>query len=413
MEKIQTKEELERFVCQNWDEVQDYITKCGEDLPLPLYTSVDVRESTYKFAPVDNNLYPAGFNNLCTKDLGHAGDRLLRFIRNIVPKAQWIGIIAESHTKNGYYLDHLLGLRRALRGVGLDVVIGSLDPELFVGEETRLTLSSQSMGDLEIDRLDFQNGMAISLQDNRHFDFLIMNNDQSRPLPFDWDKITTPIHPSPQMGWYRREKIRHFYHYHQVVLNFCEKFNILPDLLEARFDYAEQVDFNKKEGLEELATKVDSLIASLGHESKVFVKASQGTYGMGISVVGSGAEILDMNRKIRNKMDVGKNNLKFTSVLIQEGVETIVKFEDSPAEVTIYLVGGKSVGGFIRANPLRDSIGNLNAKGMIYQKYCIAELRQGCDHQDKQLIYSVVARLSTLASALETQEIIKNIQQGK
>ena len=46
------------------------------------------------------------------------------------------------------------------------------------------------------------------------------------------------------------------------------------------------------------------------------------------------------------KMDVGKNNLKFTSVLIQEGVETIVKYDEAPAEVTIYLVNGRSSGGF-------------------------------------------------------------------
>lgn len=408
MAAIQSKEELEKFLCENWDEIQEDISRRGSDLPLPLYTSVDVREAIHKFAPVDNNLYPAGFNNLCSIDLGHAGEKIKSFILKRVPNAKWIGILAESHTKNGFYLDHLLSLRKALRGAGLEVIVGSPDEELFVEGGDFLELNSQSLGSIEVERFAVENNIFKAVKSNRKLDFIVMNNDQSRPLPINWAKIETPVHPSPFMGWYRREKIRHFQHYHQVVEDFCQKYSINPSLLRAEFDYATNIDFNTKEGLEALASKVDALIARIGEGKKVFVKASQGTYGMGISVVGSGAEILEMNRKIRNKMDVGKNNLKFTSVLIQEGVETIVKFEDGPAEVTIYLVGSCATGGFIRANPLRDSIGNLNAKGMIYQKYCIADLRQGHDFQSKQFAYTLVGRLSSLAAGLEIKESINS-----
>lgn len=31
---------------------------------LPFYSSIDLRNSGYKIAPVDANLFPAGFNNL-------------------------------------------------------------------------------------------------------------------------------------------------------------------------------------------------------------------------------------------------------------------------------------------------------------------------------------------------------------
>jgi glutamate--cysteine ligase len=107
---------------------------------------------------------------------------------------------------------------------------------------------------------------------------------------------------------------------------------------------------------------------------------------MGISVVNSGDEIINMNRKGRNKMDIGKNNIKFTSVLVQEGVETILKYDDAPAEVTIYLINGKSCGGFMRANPLKGTQANLNAQGMIYQKLCLSDIKQDYDHKIKEAV---------------------------
>jgi glutamate--cysteine ligase len=74
--------------------------------------------------------------------------------------------------------------------------------------------------------------------------------------------------------------------------------------------------------------------------------------------------------------------------------------------VTIYLVGGKSVGGFMRANSERDSSSNLNSRGMVFKKFCISEIRQNQDHAAKEAVYSVIARLSTLAGARELKEIL-------
>jgi len=128
---------------------------------------------------------------------------------------------------------------------------------------------------------------------------------------------------------------------------------------------------------------------------------------MGISVVGSGEEIINMNRKTRNKMDVGKNSIKFTSLLVQEGVETIIKYDESPAEITIYLMDGKSIGGFMRMNHEKDSMGNLNSRGMVFRKLCmgdIVELPE--DHKTKEAVYSLIARLATIAAAYEINEVL-------
>ena len=81
------------------------------------------------------------------------------------------------------------------------------------------------------------------------------------------------------------------------------------------------VDFESGEGLDRIAAAVDDLISNLVVEYRkreinekpfVFVKSNSGTYGMGIMKVESGAELLSMNRRERNKMSVVKINSKFT-----------------------------------------------------------------------------------------------------
>ena len=105
--KISNKDQLDLFVCENWEAINSYISKMQEGLPIPFYSSVDIRESREKYAPVDHNMYPAGFNNLCNVDIRGATVLVRDTLKKINPEARNIGIIPESHTKNLMYLDHL------------------------------------------------------------------------------------------------------------------------------------------------------------------------------------------------------------------------------------------------------------------------------------------------------------------
>ncbi len=406
--KIQSKQDLEDFICHNWDAINQWIDEAQSSLTQPLTSSVDIRESRTKFAPVDHNMYPAGFNNICSRDLFHCADRFKEAFEKLAPGTKRIGLLPESHTKNKFYLDHLHHLKSTIESAGADVTIFSPDPSLFEGDTHVIELESQSNFKLKIHRSKVEGGQFVATGNIKFdFDFIVLNNDQSVPLPVEWKSINTPVHPSPHVGWFIRQKIRHFEHYRNVANKFAAQFDINPDLIQAHFSSASNVDYNTKEGLDVLADEVDKMLKTLPKDSSVFVKASQGTYGMGISVVASGDEIRQMNRKVRNKMDIGKNNLKFTSVLIQEGVETILKYDEAPAEVTIYLINGKSSGGFMRTNPLKGTQANLNGQGQIYRKFCISDIKQDCDHQIKEGVYSVIARLSVLAAAYEMKELME------
>lgn len=405
--KINTKEELEQFIITQYSDVNAYIEEKKQGLKIPFYSSVDVRESKDKYAPVDHNMYPAGFNNLCSADLPNASAVAKKAIEKAAPNAKLVGILPESHTKNLMYLDHLARLRKVIVDAGYEVVFFTFDNNLFADDNgDKIDLISNSEEHLTIYRGSIVDQLITA--NGRTFDFVICNNDQSNPLPINWNEVKTIIDPTPKIGWFKRQKNTHFTYYKKVADEFCAHFSINPDLIQAKFRAIENVDFEAKNGLEELGSAVDSLIGELKPNSKVFVKASQGTYGMGISVVGSGSEIINMNRKTRNKMDVGKNSIKFTSLLVQEGVETILKYDDKPAEITIYLINCKSVGGFMRINGEKDSIGNLNSRGMVFRKLCMGDVSvKAEDHTAKEAIYSTIARLSTLASAYEIKEVLE------
>ncbi|MEK7690232.1 MAG: glutamate--cysteine ligase, partial [Bdellovibrionota bacterium] len=132
------------------------------------------------------------------------------------------------------------------------------------------------------------------------------------------------------------------------------------------------VDFNEDQGIEECALVVDATIARIAKEYAdrkitsqpvVFIKSNAGTYGMGIHVVKSGEEIRKINRRVKNKLSVGKNRSAIKSVIVQEGITTITRIEGFTAEPVIYLVGRDLVGGFLRTNPQKNAEENLNSQG--------------------------------------------------
>jgi glutamate--cysteine ligase len=138
-------------------------------------------------------------------------------------------------------------------------------------------------------------------------------------------------------------------------------------------------------------------------EPYVYVKADSGTYGMGIMTVKSGAELREVNKKNRNKMNVIKEGVQSTEVMVQEGVPTIDTVDNHPAEPMIYLVNAHLVGGAYRVNESRDAYGNLNASGMRFARMCdddetISAVRvSNCSLH----AFGIVAGLASLASGYE------------
>lgn len=374
-----------------------------------IYTSVDLRHSGVRLAPVDTNLFPAGFNNLSPAARGRAARFLAAFFAERYPDAKRVVIIPENHTRNLYYLENLVVLTTLFEAAGKEVRLGSLAAVAGAPIE----LASQSGARL-VQYPVQRDGVRLVLEDGFVPEVVVLNNDMTSGVPTILEGLAQPVLPSVGMGWHRRRKRVHFTAYQKLVESFAAAFSLDPWLLGAEFHGCGMVDFKERTGLDCVAKAIDMLIArakkkyheyGIAEDPYVYVKADSGTYGMGILTVRSGSEILDLNKKERNKMNVIKEGARVSEVIVQEGIPTIDSVDGHPAEPMVYLVDGIPAGGMWRVNEARDAYGNLNAAGMHFTGMCDEmeeegeawRVVEGCHFRS----FGVIAAIAALAAARE------------
>lgn len=380
----------------------------------PFYCSVDLRNAGFKLAPVDTNLFPGGFNNLSDDMLPLAVQAAQAAIEKYCPDARNLLLIPENHTRNTFYLQNVLRLSAILRQTGLDVRLGSLSAE--VTEPLVLTLPDGQT--LTLEPLE-RRGRRVGVRD---FDpcSVLLNNDLSAGLPDILQDLNDQIVLPPlHAGWAVRRKSNHFAAYAEVAKRFAKQIDIDPWLINPAFATCGKVDFHGREGEECVAGHVDTLLKQIRIKYKeygiddtpfVIVKADAGTYGMGIMSVKDASEVVNLNRKQRNKMAVVKEGLEVREVIIQEGVPTSETIDDKVAEPVVYMVDRYVVGGFYRAHGERGKDENLNAPGMHFVPLPFASscnMPDAAEPPDAEpnrfYAYGVVARLALLAASLELE----------
>ena len=393
-EKISSrKDEIDGFFAEKYS-----VTK-----PL-FYASVDIRHSGYKIVPVDTNLFPAGFNLLTERQKQLATQQVKIYLEQNFSGKNKILIIPENHDRNKYYLQNVKTLKQIVEGAGTEVELGRID----IQNEVELETADGSF--LKIQPINRTENKASA--SGFEPDLVIVNNDFSSGSPEILRKLNNqPIFPPIGMGWYRRRKSSHFDTYEILAREFCRKFDIDIFQISAQFRRCGKINFKEKEGLDCVAENVEELLRRLRakyreykieNEPYAFVKANSGTYGMGIMVVKSGAEILEINKKERHSMNSIKEGVENTEVVIQEGVPTIDSYEDKPAEPMIYLVNGNPISCNYRINSNQDAFGNLNSKGMEFIQFDCEEKSAG---ELNCPVQGLIAKLASLAASQECYEI--------
>lgn len=385
---------------------------------IPFYSSVDLRNSGFKLAPVDTNLFPGGFNNLNSDFLPLCVQAAQSAIEKICPEARGVLLIPESHTRNQFYLQNVAQLAQILRHAGLNVRIGSLLPEIT--QPTPLQLPDGSTLMLEpIER----KGNRVAMADGFDPCVVLLNNDLSAGVPDVLKNLEQNVMPPLEAGWTTRRKSQHFAAYDRVADEFAKLLNIDPWLINPYFAHCGKVDFRAHVEEECLAVQVDAILQKIRvkyaeygvkEEPFVIVKADAGTYGMGIMTVKDASEVHHLSRRQRNKMAVIKEGLEVHDVLIQEGVYTFEQVDQAVAEPVVYMVDHFVVGGFYRVHTTRGVDENLNAPGMSFSplafESCCAFPNPNCapdDTPNRFYAYGVVARLAMLAAAIEIEEMLQ------
>ncbi len=407
--------ELERRFLDSSTEIEQWFRAQWQEHTPPFYSSCDLRNSGFKLAPVDTNLFPGGFNNLNAAFLPLCVQAAMVAIEKICPDARNLLLIPENHTRNQFYLQNVAQLVTILHQTGLNVRVGSLLPEVTKPTPIELT-NGQSLLLEPLVRSQYRLGLD-------DFDpcAILLNNDLSAGIPkilqdLNEQFVLPPLHA----GWAVRRKSNHFAAYDEVATNFAKLVGIDPWRINPAFSVCRSVNFHERQGEECLASNVAAVLdivrekyAEYGIDETpyVVVKADAGTYGMGIMTVRDADEVIALNRKQRNKMSVGKEGLEVSEVIIQEGVHTFEKLRDAVAEPVIYMIDRYVVGGFYRVHTGRGKDENLNAPGMHFEPLAFDT---GCNLPDynsdnpdsppnRFYAYGVVGRLACLAAALELE----------
>ncbi|BDI08176.1 glutamate--cysteine ligase [Sphaerotilus microaerophilus] len=381
----------------------------------PFYTSVDIRNAGFKLAPVDTNLFPGGWNNLTPAMLPLAVQAAMAAIEKICPEAKNLLLIPEKHTRNTFYLSNVARLRQIFSLAGLNVRLGSLDPEV----KAPTTFELPDGDSITVEPL-LRSKRRLGLKD---FDpcTVLLNNDLSAGIPdvlrgLHEQYLLPPLHA----GWAVRRKSNHFQSYEEVAKKFAKLLGMDAWLINPLFSRCGEVDFAQEQGLECVRANVDALLGKVRRKYKeyginekpfVIVKADNGTYGMGIMTVRDAKELDEVSRRTRNKMSVVKDGQEVSQVIIQEGVPTFERMNDAVAEPVVYMMDRYVVGGFYRVHAERGVDENLNAPGSHFAPLAFAEspqlprpgVKPGASAPNRFYMYGVVARLAMLAASYELE----------
>jgi glutamate--cysteine ligase len=377
---------------------------------IPFYASFDLRDADYKVAPVDANLFPAGFNNICADDLAHSPDVIEHTFSRILGRVpDSMVIVPENHTRNAYYAENLYELRQIFRNAGIRSEIGWVE-----GDSTKESaIASDGLVHLQTPEGHEVTAIPLSRQGTRLVagdlepEVIIINNDFSSGLPSLFDDIKQPVFPNPDLGWHSRRKDRFFHHYNRLVHEYSQVIGIDPWAFTVETVKVGGVNFSEEKGLDALAEETHQMIERLKLQYKehcrdqkpfVFIKNNAGTYGIGVMKVNDASELKQLNRRDKNKMSVGKGNAAIEEVIVQEGIPTRFMVEGTASEPVIYMMGTELLGGFLRKNPQRGQDENLNSRGMVFQKLCIADLKREADRDlELELVYGTLSRIAAAA----------------
>lgn len=395
---------------EDWFKAQWQLT-----LP-PVYGSVDLRNAGFKLAPIDMNLFPAGFNNLNPNYLPLAVESAKKIFSQLKPNANKILVIPESHTRNLFYWENIRSLKTILEGAGLTMRLGTLDEAITKPMPIQLKSGNEIVIE-PIIRHEQQLSLAGFVPD-----LILLNNDLSEGIPAILQNLHQQIIPPAELGWSQRLKSGHFQYYAEVAKEFAHILNIDPWLIDPYFRHCGKINFMQQDGLDCLISNAEILFTeiekkyaqyNIPNQPFLIVKADAGTYGMAVMTVRNVDELKSMNRKQRTRMAATKGGQPVDRVIIQEGVYTFETWgeQQAVAEPVVYLWGSEVVGGFYRIHKDRGVDENLNSPGMQFEPIafpepcnnpCAEKHPDAC--QNRLYLYGTVARLSMLAAAREIKD---------
>ena len=403
--------ELEQRVLDSMPAIERWFRlEWMEHTPL-FYSSVDIRNAGFKLAPVNTTLYPSAWHNLTPEMLPLAVQAAMAAIEKICPEAKNLLLVPEKHTGNSFYLANLVQLRRIFHMAGLNVRIGSIDPEI----KQNKTIALANGESVTLEPVQRVRG-RVTL---KNFDpcTILLNNDLSAGVPgiledLHQQYLLPPLHGS----WTVRRKSRHFRCYEEISKRFGKLLGVDPWLINPMFGHCGEVDFSLDSGMECLRSNVDALLTKIRRKYKeygipekpfVVVKSDSAAGASGLFTVRD-VKALDAFRLA----PAAPGGAATTSeLIIQEGVLTYERMHDAVAEPVVYMMDRYVVGGFYRIHAERGVDEDLSAPGSSFVPLAFEHsthlpqpgFKPGASAPNRFYMYGVIARLAMLAASYELE----------
>lgn len=408
-EKTNMQSYLHQRMSKKTEQISAWFHDRRKGYAFPFYSSFDIRDSGFKVAPVDANIYPAGWNNICPTDKESIGPAIDAYLSGHYGKSiKKICLLTEEHTSNLYYWDNVNALKMMIESTGREV-------RLSVPRAIEQDFQIQSAGGANLKVHAFRkNEAVVTIGSDFVPDLILSNNDFSDSKEAWASGLKIPINPPRELGWYQRKKSLHFKYYNQLAREFAEILEVDPWTFEVETEVLFDCDLGFSENRDRAAQKADEMLKNLrakyaqqgiDQEPVLFIKNNSGTYGLAVAQVKSGSEILQWNSKARTKMKAAKGEGGVTELLFQEGIPTALSVEGQTCEPCIYMVGCELAGGFLRAHGQKGPTESLNSPGAVYKKLCVTDLKVDLPGRPMENVYGWVARISSMAIGREAAEM--------
>ena len=397
------KDILHQKIIKNHSNLRDWYQEKSKNIIFPFYSSFDLRDSSTKISPVDANLFPAGFNNVCKVDQEGATTLCHQYLNKHFPNCKNLILLAEEHTKNPFYWDNIYSLGKLLEesgGLSVSVCV----PGKNITEDQKFTSAKG-------------HSIQVFLLKNKikKADLIISNNDFSVDYGMN---LNIPIIPPTSLGWKTRRKHSFFEEYNRLVKEFSQILGIEPWILQikttrfANFLISDSSCLDRLK--EEVSIFLEELVPIYAPQKQtpfIFLKNNAGTYGLGMTTISSAQDIDNWNYKIKKKMRATKGGGQVQELIIQEGIASNLKREGLVAEPVIYLIGSRLAGGFLRTHKEKGTRDNLNSPGAVYRTLCISDLEIEVEGKPLENVYGWIAYLGGLAQAYELKgQLLHQIQ---
>jgi glutamate--cysteine ligase len=369
------------------------------------YCAADVRNAGFKLSAVDTDLFPGGWDNLTPSMLPLAVQAAMAAIEKICPEARNLLIVPENNANSTSYLNSLAQLRRIFHMAGLNVRVGSVSPDLT--EPKTIALPGGESITLEpAVRTDGRLGL-------KDFDpcTLLLNNALRAGVPGILEDLSgqfllPPLHAAAAT----RSKANHFKCYEEVAKRFGKLIGVDPWLMYPLSEKCTAVDTGSVAALESVRGGVDALLGKIKRRYKeygikekpfVVIKTDNGRVSFDPISVRDTRELESLRMDSREPLDI----------ILQEGVMTQERMNDSVAEPVVYMMDRYVVGGFYRVHAESGADEAFRTAGSSFVPLAFDEsthlpqlgVRPGASAPNRFYMYGVIGRLAMLAASYELE----------